>query len=290
MTLDQLKTFCAIVEFGSFRNAAKALNRSQPAVTNAIKALEDNIGKKLLTREHYRPSLTKYGEQFIEHAKHIVHQSNELKTITTGWEHDLEPELCISIDAIYPVNLLTPCIKKHYEKYPNVQLKIYSEILGGVLERLINGEVSIALTTQNTLFSSFDSQEIANGEAIPIASPKYLQKNIKYFQDAKSITKLRQIVVMDSSRDTDKLSLGLVNSANKCFVSNLDLKKQMILNGIGWGRLQKHLILDELNTEQLVQIKQKHLKSIKIPIFSVKKSSKKLTAPEKYFWKLITTH
>ena len=61
MKLDQLRAFIAVVESGSFRAAAEAIHKTQPSVSAAVKALEEQYGIVLLDRDSYRPTLTAQG-------------------------------------------------------------------------------------------------------------------------------------------------------------------------------------------------------------------------------------
>ena len=62
MTFEQLRVLNAIVTEGTFRGAAEKLYKSQPAISNMIKKLEDECGITLFSREQYRPELTEHGQ------------------------------------------------------------------------------------------------------------------------------------------------------------------------------------------------------------------------------------
>ncbi|WP_419755983.1 LysR family transcriptional regulator [Brevundimonas sp.] len=67
-TVQQLQIFVAVVDNGGFARAAEALGMGRPGVTNAINALEDSIGVRLLHRTTRRSSLTGEGELLYERA------------------------------------------------------------------------------------------------------------------------------------------------------------------------------------------------------------------------------
>ncbi len=72
MDVDHARTLLAIVETGSFKDAANKLNLTQSAISARIKALEDTIGKRLLERSKNGIQLTKSGEHFHRHAATLV--------------------------------------------------------------------------------------------------------------------------------------------------------------------------------------------------------------------------
>ena len=72
MDVDHARTLLAIVETGSFKEAANKLHLTQSAISARVKALEDTIGKRLLERSKHGVQLTPSGEQFYRHATTLV--------------------------------------------------------------------------------------------------------------------------------------------------------------------------------------------------------------------------
>lgn len=72
MDIHQLETFLAVVEEGSFSGAAKALGRTQPAVSQVIARLEDELGQRLFERPARRGGMTDAGKALVEYAKRLL--------------------------------------------------------------------------------------------------------------------------------------------------------------------------------------------------------------------------
>ena len=72
LTLDQLRTFVAVAEAGSFRAGAKRLSRVQSAVSHAIGNLEAELGVILLDRSSHRPTLTSDGRVLLADGRAIL--------------------------------------------------------------------------------------------------------------------------------------------------------------------------------------------------------------------------
>ena len=81
MKNEQLRAFIAVVEQGSFRAAASTLFKTQPTVSASIKALEEQFGFTLFSREQYRPALTAKGKTFYRQAKLLIKQAAELEML-----------------------------------------------------------------------------------------------------------------------------------------------------------------------------------------------------------------
>ena len=80
MKLDQLRAFIAVVETGSFRSAADSIHKTQPGISAAVKALEEQYGILLFDRNSYRPTLTAEGHAFFQQSKKLkLRQLQRLK-------------------------------------------------------------------------------------------------------------------------------------------------------------------------------------------------------------------
>jgi DNA-binding transcriptional LysR family regulator len=91
MEFSQLEFFVTVVEEGSFSKAAERVYRTQPAVSIAIRRLEEEIGAPLFERSQKTPALTEVGELVYDYAKRILALRNqtfdvvaELKTLERG--------------------------------------------------------------------------------------------------------------------------------------------------------------------------------------------------------------
>ena len=99
-TLDsrQLHAFAALARRGSFTLAAKDLFLTQSAVSHAIKALEDDVGCRLLDRVGRRVLLTQAGEQFLRHTEKILREMEAARAASRSDEMGARP-LCGSARA-----------------------------------------------------------------------------------------------------------------------------------------------------------------------------------------------
>src|SRR5437667_3372249 len=70
----QVRTFCVLVRTGSFTQAARELHLTQSGVSHSVKALEGDVGCRLLDRMGKKVVLTQAGEQFLTHATKILQE------------------------------------------------------------------------------------------------------------------------------------------------------------------------------------------------------------------------
>src|SRR6202035_4153200 len=101
VSLDQLRTFIAAVDAGSFSAASRKLLRSQSVVSEAIGNLEEQIGVKLFDRSGHSRKLTAVRSVILADARSIVAGVDQMKARAKGMSAGLEPELSVVIDVFY---------------------------------------------------------------------------------------------------------------------------------------------------------------------------------------------
>src|SRR6187401_2799503 len=84
LDLDQLQSFCAIADCGSFTEAARRVNKTQSAVSMQIKRLEERLGHALLSREGRGVSLTQHGEALYSRARKMLKVNAEIMDLFAG--------------------------------------------------------------------------------------------------------------------------------------------------------------------------------------------------------------
>ena len=77
--MSKYRVFCTVVELGSFTAAAERLNYSQSAVSQTIKALEQELGTTLLSRQTHRLQLTRDGESYLPYLQEIAAAEGRLE-------------------------------------------------------------------------------------------------------------------------------------------------------------------------------------------------------------------
>src|SRR3954469_24951153 len=101
VTLDQLRTFIAAVDEGSFSAAGRKLRRAQSVVSQTLANLETQLGMKLFDRSARYPRLTDHGQALLNDARAIADGMDGFKARAKTLREGLEPELSLSIDVMY---------------------------------------------------------------------------------------------------------------------------------------------------------------------------------------------
>lgn len=283
MTLDQLETFMAIADEGGLRAASKVLNKTQPTLSTGIKNLEEYLGIQLLDRSSYRVQLTDEGQILYTKISNILSQVKELEALAFEMNMGREAKLKLAIDYLSPIDLFLKILSQFREKNEFTQLEIDFEILGGSLEKLINGDANIAITPFIKKDTSIEYEKICELNIIPVISKKLVKKDLDLvLQDTP------QIVVKDSAKK-DNQDFAKNSQSNIWTVSDHMIKKELILNGFGWGHLEESSISKELKSKKMIIAETKTISVKRMPLFIARSKNFAYGPSAKELWKFITS-
>ncbi len=285
MTLEQLLTIEAIVREGSFKAAADSLHKSQPSISMAIKKLEEEYQLNLFSRDEYRPSLTADGKVFYQKVRHLLREYRELGALAQQMSKGVEPEIRVSIDAVSPISLVLKFLKNFFTKHPSTKLVLQFEVLSGTIERLIDGDVDIAITPKPYIEQNFDMRLMTRTKMISVISSQ-LVKGEKKISDA-FLRNHNQIILADSARRIPKVSSGLLEGAKNITVSDIGFKKELIMQGLGWGGLPQDIIKAEIAAKKLIPIKTPMIKDRDIEIYMLRDTNKPMGPVLKELWESV---
>ena len=288
MTYAQLRVLQAIVTEGTFRGAAEKLFKSQPAISNMIKKLEQECGFKLFSREQYRPSLTAEGQVFYESAVLALSQMNKLAALSKHVAKREEPLVRIAVNAVCPLKKLLDTLKRVEKIYPATQLDVTTESMGGAMERLIDDEADLAITTQTGMEASYM-------EAVPIMDVRILQVAHRDFPPAangvinaaEQMRSYVQMIVTDSSQHRTDQSLDVLQGARHWRVTDFAANKEIILSGMAWGGMPEHLIEQELTSGDLIPIHVEGLEPRLSQLYLLRRTDKPIGVVSDGLWKAL---
>ena len=130
VSLDQLRSFIAAVDEGSFSAAARKLRRAQSAVSELVSSLEDQIGVMLFDRSGRYPRLTSEGAVLLADARGIVTGVDFMKARAKGIAAGLESELSVVIDVCFPMAAMTEAAREFRERFPRRAASAFRRSLG----------------------------------------------------------------------------------------------------------------------------------------------------------------
>src|SRR5579862_9277081 len=130
VTLDQMRTFIAAAEQGSFSAAGRKLRRAQSVVSQTLANLEGQLGVALFDRSARYPTLTEDGRALLQDARVVADHMDTFKARAKTLREGLEPELSLSVDVMFPISELVEVVARFRELFPHTPLRLFVEVLG----------------------------------------------------------------------------------------------------------------------------------------------------------------
>src|SRR6202051_131565 len=138
VSLDQLRTFIAAADKGSFSAAGRHLRRAQSVVSQTLANLEGQLGVKLFDRSARLPLLTDQGRALLVDARAVAGDIDLFKARARGLARGLEPELSVVADVMFPIAAVTRAVAAFRDKFPATALKLYIEGQGAVVQHVLD--------------------------------------------------------------------------------------------------------------------------------------------------------
>jgi len=146
MTLQQLRAFAAIVEFGSFRRAAREIGVSQAGLTGSLKALEAGLGVSLLMRSARGAKLTSEGERLLPRAQLISHEAQRAHDDMRQAAGQMGGTLHVGMGPTPTAVLLPLVVPDFHAAFPAVRLRLVSGFHEQLQPALLRGQIELAVT------------------------------------------------------------------------------------------------------------------------------------------------
>lgn len=254
MTLDQLRILHAIAEFGGVSAAARALNKTQPAISNAVSRLEKEFGVALLDRSAYRSGLSEAGRALHARSKLLLKQAEEIADSAAYLASGHEPHLTISIEALAPVSLISTALSAMASLYPGTEFTLTSDVMGGAVEKLLDGEIDLAVGPQIGGPRGLETKRMTVAVLTGVASPDLLNAGPVSAGEIEALSGVPQIILRETTAQDSGRRFSILEGGRQMIAPDLGVKKQLLLDAAGWGFMPEHLIRRELEDGALVRL------------------------------------
>ncbi len=252
VSLDQLRTFIAAVDEGSFSAAARKLNRVQSAVSGWVSSLEEQIGVVLFDRTGRFPKLTAEGVLLLADARHIVSGVNTLKARAKLMAAGLEAELSVVVDVFFPTYAVSATVKAFAEKFPFTPLRLFVEGLGAGDQPILDGRCSLGiLGALPGVFPSLVSERLGEIPLVVVASKEHPLAQFSGRIPKSELAKYVQLVLTDRSELSAGRDYGVM-SPSTWRLADLSTKYAFLKDSVGWGSMPLHLVEHDIDIGALI--------------------------------------
>jgi DNA-binding transcriptional LysR family regulator len=252
ISLDQLRTFIAAVDEGSFSAAARKLNRVQSAVSGWVGGLEDQIGVVLFDRSGRFPKLTPEGVLLLADARNIVSGVDTLKARAKLMTSGVEAELSVVVDVFFPTSVVSAVAKAFAKRFPLTQLRLFVEGLGAAYQPVLDGRCSLGiLPPLPQAFPSLVSERLGELPLVAVAAASHPLAGVGRRIPRHELAKHVQLVLTDRSDLTAGRDFG-VSSASTWRLADLSTKYAFLKDCVGWGGMPLHMVDKDIAAGTLV--------------------------------------
>ncbi|SEC73780.1 DNA-binding transcriptional regulator, LysR family [Rhizobiales bacterium GAS191] len=260
ITLHQLLCFEAVVSEGGFQAAAEKLMRSQPSVSASVKNLEGQLRLNLLDRGGYRVALTDAGRSFYERTRVFLQDLQGLRDHAAQLAMGEESELSVVIGDACPLPETLGLLRRFFDGCPGTRLHLHFEALSGPWERLFDHEADLILHHIDKADPRLEFIDLFTVKFVPVVAPNFLRFPISRSITPEQMRDYVQCVIRDTARRSPPRDYYLIAGARSWTVSDQLMKKELILQGMGWGHMPRYLIEQNLHDGSLLPIAGRHFK------------------------------
>ena len=254
VTLDQLRTFIAAVDEGSFSAAGRKLRRAQSVVSQTLANLETQLGVRLFDRSARYPRLTEEGRSLLADARSVADNVDGFKARARAMKEGLEPELSVAVDVMYPMEAVTRA-KHSHQTYPHTPLRLYVEALGGVIRPVLDRSCSIGVIgTLPLVPDELQSEPLLELPFVTVVCPSHPLARVRGMVSAAVVSKQVQLVLTDRTPLSDGRNFGVLSPLT-WRLADLGAKHAFLVAGLGWGHMPLHMVKADLDSGSLVRIR-----------------------------------
>ena len=253
----QLRSFAALARTGSFTRAAEELHLSQSAVSHSIKALETDLGCRLLDRMGKTIALTLAGEQFLEHARKILEEMQLARTALEKLGKWGRTRLRIGASATACQYLLPSVLREFQKRFPQCMVAIAPGDTAEVQPLLERGEIDLAVALEPRQVGSNEFLPIFTDELCFVLNPGHPwaergsvertaipnQNYILYSRNSYTFQRVEEYFRQDDMELNLFIELG-----------DMDAIKELVKVGLGISILAPWLVRRELREGTLVTL------------------------------------
>ncbi|MFK8137577.1 MAG: LysR family transcriptional regulator [Bdellovibrionales bacterium] len=268
MNLQQLNTFCTVLQEGSMTAAAQKLFLTQPAVSQQIRQLEDDLGVELLVRGSRKTKSTAQGSLLYDFASRIIHLAKQAELSIQSMGAEVSGPIRVGTLNSLGLHLISPVFSIFLQNNNQVSLKLNYGSGIKMIDALENGEVDVAiLPDAKREYGGMPGEKVAEligrDEMWLVASTTTTSgqeiPSEVYMRDLGMFPLI--LLTNEYPNFNNQLSKGMKKAGVQMRPvfesSNVGSLKRIIESGLGWGFLPAHSIKKQITSGRMKRIKVK---------------------------------
>ena len=262
MEMNQLEVLAVVAEEKSFSRAAEVLHRTQPAISQAVQRLEQEIGEKLFDRSSKNGTLTLAGEVLLDYAKQMLNLRQTARNAIKEMRDLHHGKVTISANE-HTVFYLLPVIQEFRRLYPLVKIEVQRGVASRIPKEVLAREVELGVISFKPNDKSVNSTPVLVDELTLIVSPQHPLANrksvsvkelgVETFVAHNAPSPYRQKVIETFDKHQTKLHIAIE-------LPSLEAIKRLVEKGVGVALVPKLTAQNEISNGQLHAVSVREMK------------------------------
>lgn len=253
--LDSLQVLDAIVEAGTFAEAARKLHRTQSSVSYAVNKLETHLEVELFDRSGHRAVLTDAGRVILDEGRALLVRARQLQAVARQLTDDWEAKLAVIVDGVLPIELLLGVLREFADETIPTRIQLKMEFLGGVQYRFDRDGADIMVVKDYEPEPNLQATALRPVEVVLVCSREHplAQLQVGAPTTRRVLHEHVELTVQDSS-PSGQAETRMFGGPRVFYLSDFHAKKAALLAGLGFGWMPLYLIADDLRSGALVEV------------------------------------
>lgn len=171
MELRQIRYFIGVSEAGGVLAASRTLHVAQPALSQHIASLEDELGCALFVRTNRGMTLTEAGRTFLEHARVVLADVERAKSAVRNVSAGIQGDVVVGLPTTVAMVATLPVLQATRERYPDIRLKLVESHSGFLREWLQEGRLDLAVLFASTSDPTIEQRPMLEERLVLVSEP-----------------------------------------------------------------------------------------------------------------------
>lgn len=237
VNLELYKTFYVVAKYKHMTKASEELHVSQPAISQAIKKLEEELGGALFFRSNKGMDLTKEGEMFYSYVSGALKLINDAENEFGSFKRLTKGELKIGCSASLTKLVLLQALKEFHQDYPGIKINVVNELTSNLISDLKLGKLDFVIFNESNIKEEgLELRKLKELKMGFVYNPKYFEDKIVNIEDLNYYPLILQKEASNTRKFLDNLLLAKgIRLVPKMEVVSQDLIMEFANIGLGFG-------------------------------------------------------
>jgi len=235
--LELYRVFYMVAKNKHMTKASEELHISQPAISQSIKKLEEQLGGALFLRSNKGMELTKEGEMFYEYVKGALELIHNAENEFTSFKDLSKGEIKIGCSTTLTKLILMDTLKEFHQDYPNISINISNDLTNNLINDLKVGKLDFVIFNESYIKEiNLNLEKLKDIKQGFIYNPEFYNDTINTFEDLNNVPLILQKEESNSRKLLDYIALqNNVKLIPKMEVASQELITEFTNIGLGIG-------------------------------------------------------